>query len=80
MLLEFYNKTQQKHQGTFVVFMAKDSFLSAKSETGHQIFILSICHWDMNPDQDSLQTSMKMPKKNWLNTILSKVFENIQLS
>ena len=34
----------------------------------------------MNPDQDHLQTSVKMLKENWRNAILPKVLENKYLT
>ena len=43
----------------FLVFMVKESLLTAKSEIGVQIFSLTICYWEMNPDQDAHQTSTK---------------------
>ena len=40
--------------------MAKVSLLTTKLEIGLQSFILAICHWEMNPDQDIHQTSIKI--------------------
>ena len=51
---------------------AKVSLLTAKSENGSQSFILVIHHWEMNPDQDAHQTSIK----NWWNVIHAKYLRN----
>ena len=40
--------------------MAEASLLTAKSETGFQDFVQSICYWEMNPDQDAHQNSIKI--------------------
>ena len=45
----------QKQQKEFLVFMVKVSLLTAKSKTGFQSFVLTICNWEINPDQDALQ-------------------------
>ena len=50
----------QKQLRKFLVFMAKVSLLTAKSETGFQDFILTIPHLEMNPDHDAHQTPIKM--------------------
>ena len=51
---------QQKQLRKFVVFMAKVSLLTKKFETGFQNFVLALCHWEMNPDQDAHLTLIKM--------------------
>ena len=40
--------------------MAKVTLLIGKSEIGFQNFILMIYHWEMNPDQDAHQISVKI--------------------
>ena len=50
----------QKQQRNLVVFIAKVSFLSAKSETGFQSFILAICHKERNLNREAHQTLIKM--------------------
>ena len=51
----------QKQLRKFVVFMAKVALLTAESETS---FVSVICHWKMNPDQDTHQTLIKMFYEN----------------
>ena len=40
--------------------MAKVSLLTAKSQIGFQNFVLAICHWVRNPDQDAQQIFKKI--------------------
>ena len=42
--------------------MFKVSLFTAKSETGLQSFVLAIHQWEMNPEQDAPQNSIKMQK------------------
>ena len=61
MVWEFKNnKNAAETAWKFVVFIAYVSLLTTKLETGFQSFILVICHWEMNPDQDTHLTSIKM--------------------
>ena len=48
-------KRLQKQTRTFLAFMVMVSLL-----TGFQNFVLSIRHWEKNPDQDAPQTSLRM--------------------
>ena len=41
-----------KQLSKFLVSMAK-KLHTAKSQTGSQSFILALCHWEINPDQDA---------------------------
>ena len=50
---------QLKQQRKLVVFMAKVSLLTTKSQTGFQNFIMAIRHKEVNPDQDAHLTSIK---------------------
>ena len=45
--------------------MAKVSLLTSNPKTSFQNFILAICHWEMNPDQDAHQTLIKKFSENW---------------
>ena len=61
MLWEFKkNKNATEIAKKIVVFMTNMSSLTAKSETGFQSFILVICYWEVNIDQDIHQTLIKM--------------------
>ena len=39
--------------------MVKILLLTAKFETGFQSFALAMRHWEMNPNQDARQASIK---------------------
>ena len=60
--------------------MDKVWLLITQSETGFQSFVLAICHWEMNPDQDADQTSIKMLQENWWNAIRPKVIDDLYLT
>ena len=69
MLLKFKNnKNATKTAKKFVVLIAKVSSLTAKSENSFQSFILTICYWEMNPDQNIHQTLNKIFQEDWWNT------------
>ena len=36
-----------------VVFVSKESLLTANFETGFQNFVLALPHWEINPNQDA---------------------------
>ena len=77
ILCEFKNYKNSKETRKFLVFVVKVSLLTAKSETGFQYFWQYVR--EMNPNQDTHQTSIKMLQENWWNAIHAKIFENYQL-
>ena len=58
MLWEFMNNKNARKIAKKI--SAKLSLLTTKSETGFQIFLLVIRHWQINPDQNARQTLIEM--------------------